>query len=150
MELQLLQSVFGLYFQVLVGVGQPTLQLLRLVKGLLFEGLPPFDFGPLEVLELPVEQIAKRVHPILPLLLVGLNLPLVDSLPELVLPASNLLLQTADLVHQRFELHVKLQVEAVVGDQLETFLDEGKNADLLVGAQHPVLVLVEDPHELLY
>lgn len=73
-----------------------------------------------------------------------------DSLPELVLPASNLLLQTADLVHQRLELHVKLQVEAVVGDQLETFLDEGKNADLLVGAQHPVLVLVEDPHELLY
>ena len=41
-------------------------------------------------------------------------------------------------------------MKTVVGDQFESLLDKGKNADLLVGVEHFVTVNIKNTHELLY
>ena len=150
MELQLLQPVLGLDLEILAGLAQSILQLLGLVKGLLLKGLSPLDHRLLQLLELSIEPLAKLIHPVLSFLAILADLPLVHFLPQVILPPGDMALQFPDFLHEGFELDVELDLQAVVGDEFQSLLDEGEDADLLVGVQCAVFVLIEDAHEILY
>lgn len=68
--------------------------------------------------------------------------------PENFLPFWNLLFEHSDFFHECFKLDVRLNLEAVGSYELDLFFDEGKNANLLIRVERPVLVLIEDSHKL--
>ena len=69
---------------------------------------------------------------------------------EVILPAGNILFQFPDFSHECFIFDVLLEVKAIVGDEFQSFFDEGKDRDLFIRAQFAVLVLIEDTQELFY
>lgn len=72
-----------------------------------------------------------------------------DFVPEVLLPTGDATLQLAHLPHQVLEAGVQLDLQGVVGDALHPLLDEREYPDLLVFVEHPVLIQIEDLHELL-
>ena len=68
--------------------------------------------------------------------------------PENLLPFWNLLFQHSDFFHECFKLDVRLNLETVVSYEFHLFFYEGKNANLLIWVERPILVLIEDSHKL--
>ena len=77
-----------------------------------------------------------------------LELSSVYLFAEGFLPFGDILFQHSHLLHQSLELYIGLDLKTIIGHQLYLLLDEGEYADLLIGVQTPILVLIEDSHEL--
>ena len=102
----------------------------------------------LKKFEFFIKPIAKQVDPAFAILPILFKVIAMDSFPEFVLPLCDKPFQGSDLGHECFESDILLEVQAVIGDEFEACFDEWKDADLLIGAQFSIFVLVENPHEL--
>lgn len=122
---------------------------MSLVEHLLLKVLSPVEHNLLQFLELLVESIAKIIDFILPFLAVLPDLPMMDLISQLFLPGCNMRFQNPDLLHECLKLDVGLNLQTIVGHELQSFLDEREDLDLLIGAEATVFVLVEHAHELL-
>jgi len=130
-------------------LAQLVLQLLGLIERLLLERFSPLDFGFLQLLEFPIVLLAKLVDPVFSFAPVFANLFLVHLFSEVVLPLGDGRLELAYFPHEGLELYIELDLQAVIGDELEPLLNERENADLLVWVESPVFILIEDAHEIL-
>lgn len=108
------------------------------------------DHNILQLLKLLIKFITELIDLVLAFLAILPDLPMMDLIPQLLLPHCNMGLQHAHLLHQGFELDVGLDLQTVVGDQFQAFLDEGEDHYLFIGAKAAIFVLVEHPHELLH
>ena len=123
MELQLLQSILWLDLEILTGLAQPSLQLLRLIEGLLFKSLSPLNHSLLQLLKLIIEPLTKLINPILSLLPILADLSFMHLLPKMILPPGNIALQSPDFLHQTFELDIELYLQAIIGYEFSSLFD---------------------------
>lgn len=82
-------------------------------------------------------------------MLILINLRFMHPLSQLILPARNTNLQSPYLLHQHLELYVKLNMQAIISNQLKSLLNERKQTNLLIRTKHPILVLIKNSHKLL-
>lgn len=90
MELQLLKPILGLDLEILTGLAQSILQLLRLIKRLLFKGFSSLNHSLLQLLKLPIEPLTKLIDPILSFLPILADLSFMHLLPKVILPLGDI------------------------------------------------------------
>ena len=97
---------------------------MALIEGLLLEVFSPSHHCFLQLLKLSIELITEIIDLVLTLFPVLFYLVVVHFLSQVVLPLGDQNLKLPDFLHQRLELDVGLDLQAVVSYKLEPFFYE--------------------------
>jgi len=68
----------------------------------------------LQILEFLIKSLAKLIDSGFPFHPIALKLVFMNSVPELVLPDSNLPLESSDLIHELLKLNILLKMQAII------------------------------------